>query len=98
MLQGYLPTNENRREATLQRKRKEYADYIPRYFENIADSDRTEQEQKMLRQILVDVPRTAPNVPLFHLETVQNMLRRRVRKYKLVITGVDFPLQLIEFS
>ena len=30
----------------------------------------------MLRQILVDVPRTAPNVPLFHLETVQNMLRR----------------------
>jgi len=28
--------------------------------------DRTPSEQSMLRQILVDVPRTSPDVPLFH--------------------------------
>lgn len=32
LLLGYLPANADRREATLQRKRKEYFDCIPQYY------------------------------------------------------------------
>ena len=45
------------------------------YF-GVTDSERTEEEQKMLRQILVDVPRTAPGIPLFHNTKVSRILER----------------------
>eukprot|EP00741_Cyanophora_paradoxa_P021397 tig00021350_g20656.t1 len=75
LLLGYLPTNCERRRATLDRKRKEYLDCIPRYFE-VSESERPESEQHILRQILVDVPRTHPDVPLFQAEAVQRCLER----------------------
>ena len=75
LLLGYLPSNNARREATLQRKRDEYRASVRQYWE-IDDSRRTEYEQKLLRQIMVDIPRTHPDVPLFHTPAVQRGLER----------------------
>jgi hypothetical protein len=63
LLLAYLPADKKRRETTLRRKRQEYADAVASHFDAPeASFDRTIQEQKMLRQILVDVPRTSPDV------------------------------------
>ena len=75
LLLGYLPANRDRREATLKRKRREYAEILPLYF-NIAPEERTMQEQEILRQILVDLPRTQPEMPLFHQEETQRCMER----------------------
>jgi len=75
LLLGYLPANRDRREATLKRKRREYAEILPLYF-NIAPEERTTQEQEILRQILVDLPRTQPEMPLFHQEETQRCMER----------------------
>jgi len=47
----------------------------PQYFE-IADSERSEYQQTILHQILIDVPRTSPTSSLFHHEVVQRALER----------------------
>jgi TBC1 domain family member 2 len=44
LLLGYLPANRDRREGTLTRKRREYAEILPVYF-NIAAEERSIQEQ-----------------------------------------------------
>jgi hypothetical protein len=63
ILLRYLPTNKARRSQTLARKRAEYKDAILQHYD-IDDDVRTGQEQETLRQVLVDVPRTAPEVGL----------------------------------
>lgn len=78
---GYLPTNKARREQAVERKRNEYLDSIPLYFDTSADddteiADRTTQEGELLRQILVDLPRTSPNLPFFQQEPIQRMMER----------------------
>jgi hypothetical protein len=75
LLLGYLPTNKSRREATLNRKRSEYIDSLPVYCD-VADYERTVQEGETLRQILVDLPRTCPDVPFFHQPIVQKAMER----------------------
>ncbi|CAM9408102.1 unnamed protein product [Discosporangium mesarthrocarpum] len=75
LLLGYLPANRARREGALGRKRREYRDAVTQYF-TVPDSTRTTQEQNILRQILVDVPRTCPDVPFFHQERVQRAMER----------------------
>lgn len=72
---GYLPTNETRRKRTLQRKRDEYKNGIQQHYD-IHDDSRTIQEQETLRQVLVDVPRTCPEVPLFRDDRIRKMLAR----------------------
>ena len=72
---GYLPTNASRRQQTLERKRAEYKDTIAQHYD-IDDDSRTMQEQETLRQVLVDVPRTAPDVPLFRNEKIRRALAR----------------------
>lgn len=72
---GYLPTNASRRQQTLQKKRAEYKDAIAQHYD-IDDDSRTVQEQEVLRQVLVDVPRTAPTVSLFRNEKIQRLLAR----------------------
>lgn len=72
---GYLPTNASRRQHTLQRKRAEYKDAIGQHY-YIDDNSRTIQEQEVLRQVLVDVPRTAPDVQLFRDERIKKLLSR----------------------
>lgn len=75
LLLGYLPTNRSRREQTMTRKRLEYKDAIRQHYD-IDDNSRTLQEQETLRQVLVDVPRTAPEIPLFRNERIKRLLSR----------------------
>lgn len=75
MLLGYLPANTSRRSQTLKRKRQEYRDAIAQHYD-IDDHSRTMQEQETLRQVLVDVPRTAPDVPLFRNDMIRQSLSR----------------------
>ena len=76
LLLGYLPTNATRRSTTLQKRRQEYADARQQHYYSVDDNARTLQEQEMLRQVLVDVPRTAPTVPLFRHERIRRSLTR----------------------
>uniref|UniRef100_A0A8D0LBM0 TBC1 domain family member 22A n=1 Tax=Sphenodon punctatus TaxID=8508 RepID=A0A8D0LBM0_SPHPU len=56
LLSGYLPANVDRREGTLQRKRKEYFVFIEQYY----DSRNDESHQDTYRQIQIDIPRMSP--------------------------------------
>jgi TBC1 domain family member 2 len=75
LLLGYLPTNASRRDQTMQRKRAEYRDAMAQHY-NIDDDSRTLQEQETLRQVLVDVPRTQPDIPLFRNDRIKRVLSR----------------------
>jgi hypothetical protein len=75
ILLGYVPANAGRRETTLRRRRSEYRDAVGRHYD-IPDGSRTNAEQETLRQVLVDVPRTAPDVPLFRDARVRRCLGR----------------------
>lgn len=50
-------------------------DMVPEYYD-VASSDRTDDEAGALRQVAVDVPRTAPGVLFFHQQRVQKVLER----------------------
>ncbi|XP_011073944.1 TBC1 domain family member 22B isoform X2 [Sesamum indicum] len=65
----------DRREGVLRRKRLEYLDCVAQYYD-IPDSERTDEEINMLRQIAVDCPRTVPDVSFFQQEEVQKSLER----------------------
>ena len=79
-MQGYLPSVRSRQQAIIQRKRREYKEYIPRLFE-VDDSERTEDELAALhqvhisvlrhRQISVDVPRTSCGSIILKSEDMQ---------------------------
>ncbi|KAL9179512.1 hypothetical protein ACHAXT_008802 [Thalassiosira profunda] len=75
LLLGYLPANSSRHTTTLERRRREYKDAIRQHYD-IPDDSRTNSEQETLRQVLVDVPRTAPEVLLFHNDRVRRCLSR----------------------
>lgn len=75
ILLGYWPTNKSRRAASLARKRADYREAVLQHYD-IHDDTRTAQEQETLRQVLVDVPRTAPEVPLFRNERLRRSLSR----------------------
>eukprot|EP00002_Diphylleia_rotans_P026490 TRINITY_DN5286_c0_g1_i3.p1 TRINITY_DN5286_c0_g1~~TRINITY_DN5286_c0_g1_i3.p1 ORF type:complete len:413 (+),score=80.60 TRINITY_DN5286_c0_g1_i3:55-1293(+) len=73
-LMDYLPTNSERRQVTLERKRQEYGTYLDRYFGQ--NTTRTEQEDVIARQILLDLPRTMPTMPLFQQKRIQKAFER----------------------
>ncbi len=75
MMLGYMPINKERRENTIARKRNEYLESVPMYFKK-SDADRTTQEGEVLRQIVVDLPRTCPNTPFFHQAPIQQAMER----------------------
>ncbi|BFG29203.1 hypothetical protein CerSpe_154770 [Prunus speciosa] len=75
LLLGYAPSNSDRREGVLRRKRLEYLDCASQYYD-IPDTERSEDEINMLRQIAVDCPRTVPDVSFFQQEQVQKSLER----------------------
>ncbi|KAI8872555.1 RabGAP/TBC [Ramicandelaber brevisporus] len=69
---GYLPTNANRREATLVRKRREYEECVSTTFsrgESLLD-------QTLWHQIQIDVPRTCPDSPLFQDDQIQQSIAK----------------------
>ncbi|XP_027355226.1 TBC1 domain family member 22B-like [Abrus precatorius] len=75
LLLGYAPPNSDRSEGVLRRKRLEYLDCISQYYD-IPDTERSDDEVNMLRQIGVDCPRTVPDVPFFQQQQVQKSLER----------------------
>jgi TBC1 domain family member 2 len=72
---GYLPANRNRRKQCLKRKREDYARFVSKYFDS-PSGERSTAEQETLRQVLVDVPRTQPDSPLFAQKPIRRMLER----------------------
>ncbi|KAH9606111.1 hypothetical protein KSS87_007253 [Heliosperma pusillum] len=75
LLLGYAPPNSDRREGVLRRKRIEYLDCVAQYYD-IPDTERSDDEINMLRQIAVDCPRTVPDVTFFQQPAVQKSLER----------------------
>ncbi|KAK9088486.1 hypothetical protein Scep_027568 [Stephania cephalantha] len=75
LLLGYAPPNSDRREGVLTRKRIDYLECVSQYYD-IPDSERSDDEISMLRQIAVDCPRTVPDVTFFQEERVQKSLER----------------------
>ncbi|XP_042501883.1 GTPase-activating protein GYP1-like [Macadamia integrifolia] len=75
LLLGYAPPNSDRREGVLTRKRIEYLECVSQYHD-IPDTERSDDEINMLRQIAVDCPRTVPDVTFFQQEEVQKSLER----------------------
>ncbi|THG09733.1 hypothetical protein TEA_006558 [Camellia sinensis var. sinensis] len=75
LLLGYAPPNSDRREGVLRRKRVEYLDCVAQYYD-VPDTERTDEEVTMLRQIAVDCPRTVPDVSFFQQAEVQKSLER----------------------
>eukprot|EP01016_Furgasonia_blochmanni_P002984 TRINITY_DN1116_c0_g1_i12.p1 TRINITY_DN1116_c0_g1~~TRINITY_DN1116_c0_g1_i12.p1 ORF type:complete len:288 (-),score=36.35 TRINITY_DN1116_c0_g1_i12:358-1221(-) len=71
-----MPTNREKQESTLQRKRTEYKEFVKLYIEGQTENYRDENEKKILKIILSDVPRTQPDCPIFHIEPIQKMLIR----------------------
>jgi TBC1 domain family member 2 len=85
LLLRYEPPNCARAAAALQRKRREYTDLAPDYYD-IDIQNRSDDDLADLKQVSVDVPRTAPEVPLFQNDRMQGALRRL-----LYIWGVRHP-------
>jgi hypothetical protein len=75
LLLGYAPSNKDRRNGVLTRKRLKYVEYVSQYYD-IPDSDRVDEEIDMLHQIAVDCPRTAPDVTFFQNPQIQKSLER----------------------
>ncbi|KAM7279278.1 hypothetical protein ACFE04_006412 [Oxalis oulophora] len=75
LLLGYAPPNSDRREGVLRRKRIEYLDCVAQFYD-VPNTERSDDEINMLRQIAVDCPRTVPDVTFFQLPQVQKSLER----------------------
>ena len=75
MLLGYLPMQRDRQGETLARRKEEYRKEEAQRRGG-AHVGRNEVEQALLRQVLVDVPRTCPDLPIFHCSWMQRSLER----------------------
>lgn len=86
LLLGYLPTNSERRVATLERKRKEYLEGVRQAFErgNVGNPPSAPStsgrgrglDEAIWHQISIDVPRTNPHIELYGYEATQRSLER----------------------
>ncbi|RKP34728.1 rab-GTPase-TBC domain-containing protein [Dimargaris cristalligena] len=72
LLMGFLPSNADRREQTLFRKRKEYEDCVAQTFAQGVEG----LDPGLWHQIQIDVPRTFPTSPLFQDPVIQQSLAR----------------------
>ncbi|KAI8782075.1 TBC1 domain family member 22B-like isoform X1 [Biomphalaria glabrata] len=72
ILSGYLPTAADRRQETLERKRKEYFGYIDQYYETRYQ----DLHEETFRQILKDIPRMTTLAHLFQEKAVQEIFER----------------------
>lgn len=62
---GYLPCNSDRRDSTLERKRKEYEEYREQSFKGI--------DAQLQHQIHIDIQRTNAHIPLYQVPLVQEV-------------------------
>ena len=95
---GYMPVNRNRRKQCLKRRREDYARFVEKYFD-APEGERSAHEQETLRQVLVDVPRTQPDSPLFAQKPIRRMLERILYVWALrrtycrtLVLFITFPL------
>eukprot|EP00127_Corallochytrium_limacisporum_P003414 Clim_evm42s149 gene=Clim_evmTU42s149 len=72
LLCGYLPAGRDRRQQTLERKRKEYHALVERYYNETTQK----QNPKIFHQITIDAPRTAPEIESIQHPVVQELLKR----------------------
>ncbi|KAF9986404.1 GTPase-activating protein [Modicella reniformis] len=72
LLVGYLPSNSDRRNVALERKRKEYQDGVQQTFAKGIEG----LDQVIWHQVFIDVPRTNPKMALFQNQTTQRCLER----------------------
>ncbi|KAG0244858.1 GTPase-activating protein [Mortierella sp. GBA43] len=72
LLVGYLPSNSDRRNVALERKRKEYQDGVQQTFARGIEG----LDQTIWHQVFIDVPRTNPKMALFQNQTTQRCLER----------------------
>lgn len=72
LLLGYLTANKGQREEALARKRREYISSIPQFME----PEKSESEKLTMHQIGIDLPRTAPNIPLFAHPKIKVLMER----------------------
>ncbi|KAJ0977103.1 hypothetical protein J5N97_012577 [Dioscorea zingiberensis] len=86
LLLGYASPNSDRREGALRRKRLEYVDCVSQYYD-IPETERSDDEINMLRQIAVDCPRTVPDVTFFQQEQVQKSLERVLYTWLVWLLG-----------
>ncbi|KAL9648733.1 hypothetical protein ABK040_003671 [Willaertia magna] len=75
LLLGYMPCNKERSDKILLRKRKEYLDYVSKYY-NEEQLQKTEYENAIQKQIHMDVLRTNPDLQLFQNHRIQQALER----------------------
>ena len=90
LLLGYTPKNLTRRISTLQRKRDEYFDLMERYYNQTNKEHRSDQENKIVHQIGLDVPRTSPELKLFQIECIKNLLSRALYIWSLKHTATGY--------
>lgn len=84
LLLGHLPTNSERRVATLERKRKEYLDAVRLAFDTGTAANAKGPhagkgrglDEAVWHQVSIDVPRTNPHIPLYGFEATQRSLER----------------------
>lgn len=84
LLLGYSPANSQRRPQALTRKREEYRDLLARYYASLDTNELkpewlatiSTQENALIHQIRIDVPRTLPHNPLFANSIIQRALER----------------------
>jgi len=76
ILLKYVPLNKESREATVSRKRQEYANFVEMYHTNMNTKDLDDQERKTFEVIKKDVYRTMPDYPFFQQKAIQDMLIR----------------------
>lgn len=69
LLVGYLPSNSDRRNVALERKRKEYQDGVQQTFARGIEG----LDQTIWHQVFIDVPRTNPKMALFQNQTTQRV-------------------------
>ncbi|KAF9355679.1 GTPase-activating protein [Mortierella sp. NVP85] len=72
LLVGYMPSNSDRRNVALERKRKEYQDGVQQTFAKGIEG----LDQTIWHQVFIDVPRTNPKMILFQNQTTQRCLER----------------------
>ena len=75
LLLGLLPPDSSKWAATAGARRRKYWDLLQRY-ERAERSEGTEEEAVLARQIAIDIPRTATDLPLFSQERVRRSLTR----------------------
>jgi hypothetical protein len=84
ILLGHLPASADRATDSLARKRTEYESFVTALSSRSSlggGSKSSDGEQRMLRQVLVDCPRTCPSIPLYHTAWVQRSLARVLTAY-----------------